>query len=82
MRDQPISFFVRSRDSDTKARVKLVDRGEEVVLDTSELLPLNPVYEKLPAFAQPFRMDGFEESVRIQSCSAMNIGSNSSIFTL
>ena len=46
--------------------MKLVDRGDEVVLDTSELLPLNPAYEKLPAFAQLFRLDGFDESVRIQ----------------
>ena len=59
--------FVRSRDSDTKVRVQLVDRGDEVVLDTSELLPLNPMFEKIPVFAQRFFLDGYDESVRMKN---------------
>lgn len=59
--------FVRSRDSDTKVRVQLVDRGDEVVLDTSELLPLNPMFEKIPVFAQRFCLDGYDELVRMKN---------------
>lgn len=43
--------------------VKLVDRGEEIVVDTSELLQLEKQSITIPAFAQPFRLFNADELV-------------------
>jgi hypothetical protein len=45
--------------------VKLIDRGDEILVDTSELLQLDEKYQSIPAFAQPFRLHKFDESVTI-----------------
>ena len=57
----------RHRESETRVLVKLVDRGDEIIVDTSELLQLESNYCSIPVFAQPFRLHGFDESVR-QDC--------------
>jgi hypothetical protein len=44
--------------------VKLVDRGDELLVDTSELLQLESKYFTIPAFAQPFRLHNYDELVR------------------
>jgi len=43
--------------------VKLVDRGDEIIVDTSELLQLDKKWSTIPSFAQPFRLRGYDESV-------------------
>ena len=43
--------------------VKLIDRGNEILVDTSELLKLEEPSLLMPPFAQPFRLDGYDESV-------------------
>ena len=45
--------------------MKFVDRGEETILDTSELLPLDQESQSIPAFAQQFRLNGYEQMVRL-----------------
>ena len=49
--------------------MKLVDRGDEIFVDTSELLTIDQNLRSVPAFAQPFRLHGFDESVRTKSSS-------------
>jgi predicted deacetylase len=44
--------------------VKLVDRGDELLVDTSELLQLESKYFTIPEFAQPFRLHNYDELVR------------------
>ena len=51
--------------SDTRVSVKFVDRGDEIVVDTSELLQLEKHSMSIPAFAQRFRLNNFDELVRI-----------------
>ncbi len=55
---------IRHRESETRVSVKLVDRGDEIIVDTSELLQINKKFTSIAAFAQPFRLFGFDESVR------------------
>ena len=43
--------------------MKFVDRGDEIVVDTSELLQLDKQSMTIPAFAQPFRLYNFDELV-------------------
>jgi hypothetical protein len=57
--------FCRHRESESRVLVKLVDRGDEIVVDTSELLQLEKRYSTIPAFAQPFRLYNYDESVRL-----------------
>ncbi|CAM2713618.1 unnamed protein product [Rotaria socialis] len=54
--------IIKHRESDSRVLVKLVDRGDEVIVDTSELLQLENKYFKIPAFAQPFRLYNYDES--------------------
>ena len=42
--------------------VKLIDRAEEILVDTSELLRLDNQLASIPAFAQLFRLHGFDET--------------------
>ena len=53
---------IKHRESETRVLVKLVDRGDEIIVDTSELLQLESNYCSIPSFAQPFRLHGFDES--------------------
>ena len=46
--------------------VKLIDRGDEICVDTSELLQIDKKSSSLAAFAQPFRLHDFDGSVRAQ----------------
>jgi hypothetical protein len=43
--------------------VKLVDRGDEIMVHTSELLHIDNKLTTKQAFAQPFRLRGYDESV-------------------
>lgn len=45
--------------------VKFVDRGDEILVDTSELLQLEKQLISIPAFAQRFRLNNSDELVRI-----------------
>jgi hypothetical protein len=56
-------FIFRHRESESRVSVKLVDRGDELIVDTSELLQLEKRYFTIPAFAQPFRLHNYDESV-------------------
>jgi len=58
-----IDFAFRHRESESRVLVKLVDRGDEILVDTSELLQLEKKYFTIPAFAQPFRLYNYDESV-------------------
>ncbi|CAF3914337.1 unnamed protein product [Rotaria magnacalcarata] len=55
-------IVIKHRESESRVLVKLVDRGDEVIVDTSELLQLEKKYFKIPAFAQPFRLYNYDES--------------------
>lgn len=43
--------------------VKLIDSGDEIVVDTSELLRINSKFCTMPAFVQTFYLHGYDESV-------------------
>ncbi len=53
----------RHRESESRVLVKLIDRGDEILVDTSELLQLEKKYSTIPAFAQPFRLYNYDETV-------------------
>ena len=57
-------LLFRHRESESRVLVKLVDRGDEIIVDTSELLQLEKKYFTIQAFAQPFRLYNYDESVR------------------
>ncbi|CAF2366667.1 unnamed protein product [Rotaria sp. Silwood2] len=50
-------------ESESKVFVKLIDRGDETVVHTSELLQINNKFSKIAAFVQLFRLQGYDESV-------------------
>lgn len=54
--------IIKHRESDTRVLVKLVDRGDELPVDISELLQLEQRYLTIPAFAQPFRLTNYDDS--------------------
>jgi hypothetical protein len=58
-------FFelIRQREGETRVLVKLVDRGDEIMVHTSELLHIDNKLTTKQAFAQPFRLRGYDESV-------------------
>ena len=56
-------FVNRHRDSETRVTVKFVDRGDETFVDITELLQIDQALSTIPAFAQPFRLRGYEDSV-------------------
>lgn len=45
--------------------MKLIDHGEEVLVDISELLQLEKQCSTIPAFAQPFRLYNYDETVSV-----------------
>lgn len=50
--------------------VKFVDRGDETVVDLTELLQIDQAISTIPAFAQQFRLRGYDDSVcRIKNSS-------------
>ncbi|CAF4012309.1 unnamed protein product [Rotaria sp. Silwood2] len=53
---------IKHRESESRVLVKLIDRGDEIIVDTSELLKLEKKYYTIPAFAQPFRLYNYDES--------------------
>lgn len=57
-------FLFRHRESESRVLVKLIDRGDELIVDTSELLQLERKYFTIPAFAQPFRLYNYDETVK------------------
>jgi hypothetical protein len=56
-------FLIRHRESESRVTVKFVDRGDEIVVDISELLRIDNKFSTIPAFAEPFRLRGYDESV-------------------
>ena len=58
-----VSIICRHRENDSRVLVKLIDRGDEILVDTSELLKLDRSLLSPPPFAQPFRLEGYDESV-------------------
>ena len=58
-----VSIICRHRENDARVLVKLIDRGDEILVDTSELLKLDGSWLSIPAFAQPFRLEGYDQSV-------------------
>lgn len=59
--------IIRRRDGDTRVSVKLIDRGDDIIVDKSELLMIDPKSASISPFAVPFRLRGYDESVRIQT---------------
>ncbi len=57
-------ILIRNRASESRVSVKLVDRGDEIFVDISELLQIDNKAASIAAFAQPFRLHGYEESVK------------------
>lgn len=53
----------RNRESESRVLVKLVDRGDSTIVDTSELLKLEDRCLSVPAFVQPFRLHNYDEAV-------------------
>ncbi|CAF4858871.1 unnamed protein product [Rotaria sp. Silwood1] len=53
---------IKHRESETRVSVKLIDRGDEILVDTSELLQIDKSSVSIPNFAQPFRLRGYDES--------------------
>ncbi|CAF1033127.1 unnamed protein product [Rotaria sordida] len=53
--------LIKRRENDTRASVKLIDRGDEVIVDISELLQIEKNISSIPIFAQPFRLRGYDE---------------------
>ncbi|CAF1170367.1 unnamed protein product [Rotaria sordida] len=54
--------IIKHRESESRVLVTLIDRGDEIIVDTSELLKLEKKYFTIPAFAQPFRLFNYDES--------------------
>ncbi|CAF1167599.1 unnamed protein product, partial [Didymodactylos carnosus] len=53
---------IKRREGESRVLVQCFDRGEELVVDTSELLAIAEPYSSVPQFAQPFRLRGYDES--------------------
>ncbi|UJR08582.1 hypothetical protein I4U23_012841 [Adineta vaga] len=53
---------IKHRESESRVSVKLIDRGDELIVDTSELLQLEKNCATIPVFAQPFRLFNYDES--------------------
>ncbi|CAF1184366.1 unnamed protein product, partial [Didymodactylos carnosus] len=49
------------REGESRVLVQCVDRGDQLVVDTSELLAIDEMYCRVPQFAQPFRLRGYDE---------------------
>ncbi|CAF0836150.1 unnamed protein product, partial [Rotaria sp. Silwood1] len=60
--DHYYRVIIKHHESESKVLVKLIDRGDETVVHTSELLQINNKFSKIPAFVQPFRLQGYDES--------------------
>lgn len=60
-----IIILLRHRESESKVSIKFIDRGDEVAVGIAELLTIDNTFTTIPAFAQPFCLNGYEESVRI-----------------
>jgi hypothetical protein len=68
--------LIRHRESESRVSVKLVDRGDEIIVDTSELLQIDSRFSSVPSFAQPFRLHGYNESVRENNVYLINFRMN------
>lgn len=73
--------MIRHRESESRVSVKLVDRGDEIIVDTSELLQIDNRFAGMPAFAEPFRLRGYDESVREKTIFIYFIRLNKIIFS-
>ncbi|CAF0769447.1 unnamed protein product [Didymodactylos carnosus] len=62
--------IIKHREDETKVAVKCIDGGEEVIVDTSELLAIQSHHCEVPRFAQPFRLYDYDESIRWPICRA------------
>ncbi|CAF3635376.1 unnamed protein product [Rotaria sp. Silwood1] len=54
--------IIKRRKSQSKVLVKLIDRGDEIIVDTTELLQIDNKFSTIPAFVQPFRLHPCDES--------------------
>jgi len=43
--------------------VKLIDRGDEIIVDRSELLQIDDTFSRIPPFVEPFHLHGYDEPV-------------------
>ncbi|CAF2101598.1 unnamed protein product [Rotaria magnacalcarata] len=60
--DKYYRVIIRRRESQSKVLVKLIDRGDEIIVHTSELLQIDNKFSTIPAFVQPFRLHHCDES--------------------
>ncbi|CAF3412446.1 unnamed protein product [Rotaria socialis] len=60
--DKYYRVLTKHHESDTRILVTLIDRGFEIIVDTTELLQINPTFVATPPFAQRFRLRGYDES--------------------
>jgi hypothetical protein len=58
-----VFFLIRHRKSGSRVIVKLIDRGDEIIVDMSELLQIDNKFSTIAAFAEPFRLHGYDELV-------------------
>ncbi|CAF0807587.1 unnamed protein product [Adineta steineri] len=54
--------IIKHCESKSRVSVKLIDRGDEIIADSSELLQIERKYSLLPVFAQSFRLRNYDEA--------------------
>lgn len=62
---------IRRRENEKKIPVKFIDRGDEIIVDISELLQLEKSFASVPGFACPFRLSGYDDTV--SACFKLNL---------
>ncbi|CAF3736241.1 unnamed protein product [Rotaria socialis] len=62
MMNQYLELHAKRRESQSKVLVKLIDRGDEIIVHTSELLQIDNKFSTISAFVQPFRLHYCDES--------------------
>ncbi|CAF4415925.1 unnamed protein product [Rotaria socialis] len=60
--DKYYRVIIRRRESQSKVLVKLIDRGDEIIVHGSELLQIDNKFSTIPAFVQPFCLHHCDES--------------------
>ncbi|CAF2986755.1 unnamed protein product [Rotaria sp. Silwood2] len=60
--DKYYRVIIKHRENGSKVLVKLIDCGDEIVVDTSELLQIDKKFCTIPAFVQTFYLHGYDES--------------------
>ncbi|CAM4839507.1 unnamed protein product [Rotaria magnacalcarata] len=60
--DKYYRVIMKRCENGSKVLVKLIDCGDEIVVDTSELLQIDKKFCTIPAFVQTFHLHGYDES--------------------